>query len=126
LVTPAGVWVVDTKTHKGRLTVLRSVPLGRRSERLYIGGREQTDLVLGLAKQVCSVRRELQELGSDVPVEGALCFVGTEMPWRTRSIGDFPLLGLRRLARRMRGKGHLTPSDRSAIALLLDSRFPRA
>ena len=124
-VTAAGVWVIDTKTHHGRLVVRRSGGLLRaRQERLYIRGRDQTDLVLGLAKQVTAVRRELEKLGDDVPVRGALCFVGTGLPWLGERIGDVPLVGPRRLAKLLKRDGPLSAEDRRRVAGLLDQRFP--
>ena len=58
------MWVVDAKTHRGALEVRRSGGLfGPRRERLYIRGRDQTDFVLGLAKQVAVVRAELSAGG---------------------------------------------------------------
>jgi hypothetical protein len=80
-VTAAGVWVIDAKTHQGALEVRRSGGLfSPRIESLYINGRDRTPLVHGLLKQVGAVRTELETVHADVPVRGALCFVGTELP----------------------------------------------
>ena len=124
-VTAAGVWVVDAKTHRGDLQVGRSGGLfGRRRERLSIRGRDRTDLVLGLAKQVAVVRAQLTVVGCEAPVRGALCFVGTELPWFGATIGDVPLVGRRGLAKLVRRPGPLGPDERRRVAHLLDARFP--
>lgn len=50
-VAATGVWVIDAKTHRGALEVRRSGGLfSPRVEKLYIGGRDKTVLLDGLAK----------------------------------------------------------------------------
>ncbi len=125
-VTAAGVCVIDAKTHRGALEVRRSGGLfSPRIERLYINGRDRTPLVHGLLKQVAAVRTELETVHADVPVRGALCFVGTELPWfGSSSIVDVPLVGRRGLTKLLRGPGDLGPDERDAVAAFLDRRFP--
>jgi hypothetical protein len=66
-----------------------------RVERLFIGGRDKTSLLDGLAGQVDAVRAVLAAVSADVPVRGALCFVGTELPWfGSSSIAGIPLVGV--------------------------------
>lgn len=123
-VTATGVWVVDAKTHKGALEVRRSGGLfSPRVERLFIAGRDKSSLLEGLAHQVETVRTVLGGVGAEIPVRGALCFVGTELPWFGGSIGDVPLVGRRGLAKLMKRAGDLAADDREAIAQYLDSRF---
>lgn len=124
VVSATGVWVVDAKTHHGRLQVRRSGGLfGPRIEELYVGGRKRTALVEGVERQVESVRRVLGELDLNVPVGGVLCFVGTELPWLGETIPGIPLVGRRGLARLMRRPGRLTPDECASIAERLDRRF---
>lgn len=123
-VTANGVWVVDAKTHHGALQVRRSGGLfSPRVQKLYIAGRDQTSLLDGLARQVEAVRGVLDEVDADIPVRGALCFVGTELPWTAASIGAIPLVGRRGLAKLMMQTGDLGVDDRVAIAAYLDRRF---
>jgi hypothetical protein len=123
-VCAAGVWVVDAKTHHGALQVRRSGGLfGPRVERLFIGGRDKTSLLDGLARQVEVVRGVLAEVYADVLVRGALCFVGTELPWFGESIGGVPLVGRRGLGKLMEQPGDLDGDDRAALADYLDRRF---
>jgi hypothetical protein len=104
VVSAAGVWVVEAKTHRGTLRVRRSGGLfSPRVEELYVGGRKQTGLVDGLERQVESVRNVLADAGLSVPVRGALCFVGTDLPWIDETIRRVPLLGPRGLARLVTG-----------------------
>jgi hypothetical protein len=124
VVTPAAVWVVDAKTHQGQLQVRRSGGLFTpRVERLFIGGRDKTSLVEDLGRQVDAVRQVLLEVGADVPVRGALCFVGTELPWFGDSIAGVPLVGRRGLGKLLKRPGDLTAEDRQALAEYLNGRF---
>ena len=127
-VTPSGVWVIDAKTHQGSLEVRRSGGLfSPRVEALYINGRDQTRLVHGLLKQVDAVRRELSAVEARIAVQGALCFVGTELPWfGSSSIADIPLVGRRGLIKLLLRPGDVDTTDREAVAAFLDQRFPPA
>lgn len=126
-VAASGVWVVDAKTHQGALEVRRSGGVfSPRVERLFIGGRDRTKLIDGLANQVVAVGAELLAVGADVPVRGALCFVGTELPWFGSSIDGVPLVGRRGLTKLLKAPGSLAPADREAIAAFLGTRFPPA
>lgn len=127
-VASTGVWVIDAKTHQGTLEVRRSGGLfSERTEALYIAGRDRTSLVKGLLTQVAAVRTELDQVQADVPVQGALCFVGTELPWfGSSSIVGVPLVGRRGLAKLMKPTGNLPVEDRKAIAAYLNQRFPAA
>jgi len=123
-VCAAGVWVVDAKTHHGALQVRRSGGLfGPRVERLLIGRRDKTCLLDGLARQVEAVRAVLAEVEADVPVQGALCFVGTDLPWFEESIGGVQLVGRRGLAKLMKQPGDLGADDRAALAQYLNRWF---
>lgn len=125
VVTATGVWIVDAKTHQGTLEVRRSGGLfSPRVERLYIGRRDKTSLLDGLAGQVEAVRTVLAAVSADVPVRGALCFVGTELPWfGSSSIAGIPLVGRRGLAKLLKQPGDLGPDDRAALAAYLEGRF---
>lgn len=127
VVSASGVWVIDAKTHRGALEVRRSGGLfSPRLEKLYIGGRDKSPLLAGLGIQVAAVRAELATVHADVPVRGALCFVGTELPWFGDSIDGVPLVGRRGLAKLLKRDGDLTSEDRDAIAQFLAARFPAA
>ncbi len=123
-VAASGVWVVDAKTHRGTLEVRRAGGLfSPRVERLYIGGRDKSALLDGLRVQVEAVTAALADVGATVPVRGALCFVGTELPWFGENIGGVPLVGRRGLAKLLEQPGELAADERDAIGHYLDRRF---
>ncbi len=100
---------------------------GPRVEKLYIGGRDRTSLVEGLITQMGAVRAELDAVAADVPIRGALCFVGTDLPWfGSSSIACVPLVGRRGLAKLMKVPREFTAVDRGPLARFFDARFPPA
>jgi hypothetical protein len=86
VVGPLGVFVIDAKRYVDRRPWL-SVEGGffrPRVEKLMVGSRDQTKLVLGVQGQVERVESALEAAGlGSVPVRGMLCFVD----------GDWPLIG---------------------------------
>lgn len=124
-IAPSGVWVIDTKRYKGKVAI--SKPLFGKAK-LIIGGRDQTKLIDGLAKQVGLVEAVIAELaGDNVPVRGALCFVDSELPMLGKlSFNGYPLLHSKALAKRINAAGALAPDGVSVLARELAVRVPRA
>ncbi|MBK5306855.1 MAG: NERD domain-containing protein [Frankiaceae bacterium] len=127
-VAATGVWVIDAKTHQGSLEVRRSGGwFSPTVEQLVIRGRDQTHLVHGVQKQVASVAAELETVGAAVPVNGALCFVGTELPWfGSSSIADVRIVGRRGLAKLLKAEGPFDEHERNAVGEYLAARFEPA
>jgi hypothetical protein len=123
-VASSGVWVIDTKSHRGRVAV-RTPWLGE--ARLIVAGRDRTRLVDGLARQVELVGTAMAGIAPDVPVHGALCFVDADLPLlSTPSLRGVAILSPRRLARRLNADGPLGAGDVRAVAAALAERFPPA
>ncbi|MBX6749008.1 MAG: NERD domain-containing protein [Micromonosporaceae bacterium] len=98
VVTRRRVWVIDSKSHQGRLR--RSVEgwlIGPRIERLIVGGRDRTELVDGVLGQVELVRG----VAGNVPVTGVLCFTDAQWPLRGGpfTIRDVHVVWARRLVK---------------------------
>jgi len=76
VITPGGVWVIDTKRYVGPAPQKRVEGgiIRPRVELLTVRGRDKTALVDGVLKQVDSVQRVVGE----VPVFGVLCFVDAD------------------------------------------------
>jgi len=128
LIAPSGVWVVDAKSYRGTLQIRRSGGLFRpRVESLWIAGRNRSTLLDGVLRQALAVRRELEVVRAGVPVHGAMCFVGTELPWfGTISIAGVAIVGRSGLATLVRRQGDLDGEDRANLAEYLAGRFPAA
>jgi len=125
VVAPSGVWVIDAKTHQGSLEVRRSGLLRLGKEELWIGGRNRTSLVAGLVTQMHAVRAAIPDVA--LPVRGALCFVGTELPWfGSSSIQGVPLVGRKGLVRLLRVEVPAASHDVQVLNQRLATAFPPA
>jgi hypothetical protein len=130
-IAPTGVWVIDTKRYTGKIDVVK--PLFG-TAKLMIGGRDRTKLIDGLSRQAGTVREAVQEIAPGVAVRGCLCFVAPEglladsgLPvLRTLSIGGYPLLYPRRLAKRLNEQGDLSAGLAQTIEAQVADRFPAA
>jgi hypothetical protein len=77
-VAASGVWVIDAKSYRG-LVERRDIGGWFRTDyRLYVGGRDRTNLAQGLGWQIEAVGRALSD--PEVPINAALCFIEAE--WR--------------------------------------------
>jgi hypothetical protein len=121
VVAPSGVWVVDAKTHDGPLEVRRNGGiLDSRVERLFINNRDRTNLVETVQRQVAAVTQVLAE--HDLPIHGAMCFVGTTRPWVAEEVGGIRLVGEDDLTKLVAQDGALDREKRALIVTLLKSR----
>lgn len=89
-VTRTGIYVIDAKRYVGKRPTLRAEGglFRARTEKLFVGGRDQTKLVDGMLKQLELVRGIV---GEAVPVTGVLCFVESDWPLFG---GDFTTRGV--------------------------------
>ena len=76
-----GVWAIDAKNYSGKVERIDKGGWFSTDERLYVGRRDCSKLVAGMAKQVDAIKHALgdpvmQEF--DVTVRAALCFVDAE------------------------------------------------
>jgi hypothetical protein len=123
-IAPSGVWVIDTKRYKGKVTIAK--PLFGNAK-LLIAGRDKTTLIDGLAKQTELARAAMADIAPGVPVYGALCFVEGELPMLgALTFNGYPLLYPKALAKRINAGGQLTANDVQATARELAARFPSA
>ena len=77
VITTKRIWVIDAKRYTGRPERRAEGGLFRpRTERLFIAGRDRSQLVDGLLAQVGRVKQAVGEL----PVTGVLCFIDADWP----------------------------------------------
>jgi hypothetical protein len=120
-VTPSGVWVIDSKQLRGRVTIVKS---RSGDAKLMIRGRDQTHLVERLERQVALVEAATNGFAPDVLVHGALCFVEARLPrFTTASFHGYSLLHPRALAKRLSGAGPLSAERMRSVAERLGERF---
>lgn len=121
VVTPAAVWVIDSKKYKGSPGLQVEGGLFRpRIEKLTVSGRNQTRLVDGMLWQM----EHVQSVVPNVPVRGILCFVDAEWPLFASPfrVNGVEVLWPKKLVSRLT---EAAPAlvDVDAVAGVLESRF---
>jgi hypothetical protein len=130
-VAASGVYVIDAKRYRGKIEVLK--PLFG-APKLKIAGRDRTKLLEGLDRQVAAVQAALEDIATDVPVQGCFCFVAPEglladsgLPvLRTLKVNGYPLYYPRRLAKRLNSSGPLSAEQARRTHARLADRLPPA
>jgi hypothetical protein len=125
VVTPGGVWVIDTKRYAGKAPEKRVEGgiVRPRVELLIYRGSDKTKLVDGVLKQVSHVQAAV----GDVPVFGVLCFVDSDWGFFADAftVNGVHVVWPRKLAS-MRGKSVEPVIDVAAVAVQIAQRFVRA
>jgi hypothetical protein len=131
-VTRSGtVWAIDAKNYSGKVQRIDKGGWFSTDLRLYVGGRDCTKLVRGMAKQVDAIRPALgeaaiREFGIDV--RPALCFVSADWPLFAK---PFDLRGVwigwpKAFGHRLGKGGDLTPEQLAAVARVVATALPAA
>ena len=125
---PAGVFVIDAKPQAGTDVEVQPPPgaFGL-VERLMVGGRDRTEFLGLLQRQVLTVQSALESLPGPGPVlvRPVLCFAHHRLPLRRRlSVDNVPVVGVRGMARLVRDDGPLDAETRRRIYLHLAARLP--
>lgn len=124
VMTRTGVWIVHSRRNQGRVAT-RKPMFG--DPRLTIGGRERTDLLVNLSRQVGYVSAALEPTHPEVEVRSALCFVDTEAPLlRTLYLGSYLFFGAQAVAKHLNSDGPCSPARIREVAALLEDHFPAA
>jgi hypothetical protein len=131
-VTRSGVvWAIDAKNYSGKVERIDKGGWFSRDIRLYVGRRDCTKLVHGMASQVAAIRTALGAAVTsefNVEVRAALCFVNAEWSLFAK---PFDLDGVwigwpKALGERMRQQGELTPDQIAILARSVASALPHA
>lgn len=126
-----GVWAIDAKNYTGKVQRIDKGGWFSTDERLYVGRRDCSKLVAGMAKQVEAIKRaigepEMQEF--DVTVRAALCFVDAEWSLFAK---PFALDGVwigwaKALGTRLQAEGALAPEHVRLLARRVAEALPPA
>jgi hypothetical protein len=124
-VAPTGVFVIDAKAIKGKVGV--QTPLFGKAK-LRVRGRDRTNLIDGLDRQVAAIRGALEAGGyQEVPVQGVLCFTDADLPLvGGKEVRGHLLLYRKGLRKRLQKQGPISSEAMSAIAEALATTLPSA
>jgi hypothetical protein len=130
VVALSGVWVIDAKDYKGKVEQRSIGPFWRPEPRVFVGGRDRTKVVRGMAGQVATTRAVLaaDPLADDVAVTPVVCFVASD--WGFFAKG-FELDGVlvtypAKLAERIAAPGPLTATAVARLANRIAVGLPPA
>lgn len=124
-----GVTVIDAKNYKGKVrTETRGGLLRPRTEHLRIGGRDKTELVAGVRRQIDVVAAAVERAGETVDVRGALCMVNADaLPLFSHlEVDGVAIDGPKRIAKLANRPGALTAHAVHRIAATIAQAFPPA
>ena len=126
VVAASGVWVIDAKQYKGRIERRQTGFMGTGASQLFVGGRNRSELIDGVRRQVGAVRQVLGD--SEVRISGVLCFIEGEWSLLAQA---FAVEGVavhypKSLRRALASDGPLGRSARGDLAGLLNAKFQPA
>jgi hypothetical protein len=115
VVAASGVWVIDAKRYSGKLERRRAGLLSNNGDAIIVAGRNRTNVVDGLPRQVDAVRKAV---GAAVAVTPVVCFLDSEWGLRAKAFELNGVLVTRRrdLLRRISAPGELTPEAVVAVS----------
>jgi hypothetical protein len=129
-VGPGGVTVIDTKNYRGMVRVeLVGGLFSDRRAILRINGRDRTNLIEGVERQIDSVRSVFAEIAvGEVDVQGALCFANVEgLPLLHQLAARYVVIdGPKPVARLANRPGDLSADQVQLIWCGLGTRLPSA
>jgi Nuclease-related domain len=131
-VTRSGVvWAIDAKNYSGKVQRIDKGGWFSTDVRLYVGRRDCTQLVQGMASQVAAIRTALGAALTrefNVEVRAALCFVNAEWSLFAKpfDLGGVWIGWPKALDERIRQQGELTPEHIAILARSIASSLPLA
>jgi hypothetical protein len=129
VVTTGGVFVIDAKRYEGRVRRVDKGGWFSNDERLYVGRRDRTTLVLKMASQVKAVRKALERVSAgQVAVVPVLCFVDADWSLFARpfQLGGVWIEWPRSLRERILRGGSISPARVAVLAEIMSEALPRA
>lgn len=124
VVASSGVWVIDTKRHRGKVDVDKPL-FGQ--PKLRVRGHDRTPLVNGVLRQVALVTAVAADLAPGAPVHGVLCFVDAEIPLLgALRVRNLQVLAPKRLAKAVNERGPVCAAAIEALWQGVAYGFPPA
>jgi hypothetical protein len=126
VIAPGGLFVVDAKRYKGRLQIRDKGGLFRTEWRLYVGGRDCSQLADNMGWQVQAVETLLEAVGCKVAITPVLCFLEVEWPllFATESFHGVRLDSPRSLRKLVTRTQILDAAEIDKLARILATGFP--
>jgi hypothetical protein len=126
VIAASGIWIVDAKSYSGKVEQRDVGGWLKTDKRLYVNGRDQSRLVVGLVKQINAVYEAIQD--ADISVKAALCFVDSEWGRFAKPFlqGGALVTWPERLSQAIAEPGPLTPVEVLRVGQQLARALPAA
>jgi hypothetical protein len=123
-IASSGVWIIDAKKYSGTLKKIDKGGWRAIDNRVYVAGRDQTQLVKSVHKQAAVVGTALKS--EVVPIHSALCFIGAEWDFFLKpfQIDDVWIIYGKKLAELIAAPGPLSNDEVLRIAKILADALP--
>ncbi len=129
-VSPAGVFVIDTKNYKGLVHTMRPGPIANLGpQELHVGRRNCTSSVEQVAGQMLVVRASLDSTssGSPIPVYGMLCLTRAEWGFPSAiQVSDVWVGWPRFMAGQVQAPGMMDPPAVQEVSRMIADYLPVA
>jgi hypothetical protein len=129
-IAPTGVWIVDSKSYKGKVVKRDVGPPWRAEYKVYVGGRDRTKLATAMQLQLDAVLAALRSdpAAKGTDVHAALCFVDSnwgllDFPFQ---VGSVWVLYPGALRKRLEKGGSLSREQMEHLAKRLALSLPAA
>jgi len=129
VVAPSGVWVVVIKDGGGRVERRDVGGWFNVDERLFVAGKDRTNMIDDVDRHVMAVEDALAKEGLDlVPVHAALCFTNSEWGWFAKpfSLSGVWVTWAERLPELVLDWAAIPNNELDRLARALVSRLPAA
>jgi hypothetical protein len=123
-IAASGIWVIDAKNYTGKVEQ-RDVGGWRKTDlRLYVGGRNHTNAVAGLGRQVLAVSTAVEE--TDIPILPVLCFTNSSWGLFAKPFRQDGVLvtWAKKLCEMIANDGPLDSAEVARVAALLAWKLP--
>jgi hypothetical protein len=125
------IWAIDAKNYSGKVQRIDRGGWFSTDLRLYVGRRDCTKLVHGMAKQVDALRMAFDNATVGefrVEVRPGLCFVGAEWSFFAKpfELGGVWIGWPKALEKSLRADGQLASRDLAALARSVAAALPKA
>jgi hypothetical protein len=130
-VGPSGIFVIDSKVVSGKISTRATGPIFSRGPvKLFVGGRDKTHDIEGMARQVSVVRNALGDmpLSAVISITPMLALVGAEVSFfeNPRTIQGVWVGWPKVMARTVSRPGPLSQEDVDRVARTIAARLPEA
>jgi hypothetical protein len=122
VIAPSGVFVLDPRDYWGR-----KVRANRQRDAFVVNGRVRPDLADSMRRHIDAVRVAMA-VGPmpAVPVSGAFCFMGADLPVGSLVVNGMPATTLRGTTTLRTRRGPLTAQQRAELHAYLSEQFQPA